>query len=459
MSKKFPHVYIDIAIGTRPIGRMVFELFSDLTPRTAENFRGICTGEYGNVGLRSNTQKLHYVNSKIHRIIDDFMIQGGDITNQDGTGGFSIYGPTFDDENFQRRHACAGLLSMANRGRGTNSSQFFITLKECPHLDGKHVVFGQIIYGMDVVRNIAKTPVDSSNRPKLPVVITDCGEVGDTKDFLRFDPFKTEELENLRNINRKNVLSFEERPEQPQEADENEEEAVNEEENLIASNPKLKLLQDELDLVEEENTLKKRNIPEDKMQKLKALKEKMKEARQLNLKAVVHEENLNTNPNAVKKIKALRKEEFQHELEEELKFKDIGDKVYLNQPAISHDKKKKEKNEVFGWDVFNDDSLYRAYTKRCEKLPFYAEEYKQQMKLNDQTSQPTNDKVEKMVEDLKQQKESRENFSRRRRFDPEEEVTYINERNRVYNMKLNRSFKVYAQEMKANIERGTALHN
>ena len=100
MSKRYPHVYIDVAIGARPVGRMVFELFSDLTPRTAENFRGICTGEYGNVGLSSQTKKLHYLNTKFHRIIDGFMIQGGDVTNGDGTGGFSIYGATFEDENF-----------------------------------------------------------------------------------------------------------------------------------------------------------------------------------------------------------------------------------------------------------------------------------------------------------------------------------------------------------------------
>ena len=133
MSKKNPHVYVDISIGSVPCGRIVFELFIDLTPKTAENFRGLCTGEYGNVGLQSNTKKLHYLNSRFHRIIEDFMLQGGDITKGDGTGGYSIYGPQFNDEDFQRRHSCAGLLSMANSGRNTNASQFFITLKACPH--------------------------------------------------------------------------------------------------------------------------------------------------------------------------------------------------------------------------------------------------------------------------------------------------------------------------------------
>lgn len=127
-------------------------MFSDLTPKTSENFRGLCTGEYGTVGLQSRTKKLSYENSLFHRIIDGFVLQGGDITHTDGRGGHSIYGPKFNDENFQRRHACAGLLSMANSGRNSNHSQFFITLKACPHLNGKHVVFGQVIEGMKVVR-------------------------------------------------------------------------------------------------------------------------------------------------------------------------------------------------------------------------------------------------------------------------------------------------------------------
>ena len=165
---------------------MIFELFTDVTPKTAENFRGLCTGEYGNIGLKTTTKKLCYRDSTFHRIIDDFMIQGGDITHGNGTGGHSIYGPRFADENFQRRHACAGLLSMANSGRNTNGSQFFITLRACPHLDGKHVVFGQIIHGIEVVRKISKVPVEfKHSRPKLKVVITDCGEVGDTREFLR----------------------------------------------------------------------------------------------------------------------------------------------------------------------------------------------------------------------------------------------------------------------------------
>ena len=152
---KHPRVFMEFTIGSKNVGRVVFELFNDITPKTAENFRGLCTGEYGTKPVvqvnKSLSQKetgrknkLHYLGSKIHRIVEGFVIQGGDITRGDGTGGDTIFEgqTTFKDENFERRHAHAGILSMANCGPDTNSSQFFITLQECSHLDGKHVVFG-----------------------------------------------------------------------------------------------------------------------------------------------------------------------------------------------------------------------------------------------------------------------------------------------------------------------------
>jgi peptidylprolyl isomerase len=165
-------VFFDITIGGRPAGRIVFQLYSE-TPRTTENFRQLCTGEHG---MGQSGKPLHYRGSGFHRIITNFMCQGGDFTRGNGTGGESIYGEKFADENFIKRHTKPGLLSMANAGKNTNGSQFFITTVATPHLDGKHVVFGEVVEGMDVVR--AMEAVGSqSGRTSSPVVIADCGQL------------------------------------------------------------------------------------------------------------------------------------------------------------------------------------------------------------------------------------------------------------------------------------------
>uniref|UniRef100_A0A8B9XFZ4 Peptidyl-prolyl cis-trans isomerase n=1 Tax=Bos mutus grunniens TaxID=30521 RepID=A0A8B9XFZ4_BOSMU len=167
-----PVVFFDVSIGGQEVGRMKIELFADVVPKTAENFRQFCTGEFRKDGV-----PIGYKGSTFHRVIKDFMIQGGDFVNGDGTGVASIYRGPFADENFKLRHSAPGLLSMANSGPSTNGCQFFITCSKCDWLDGKHVVFGKIIDGLLVMRKIENVPTGPNNKPKLPVVISQCGEM------------------------------------------------------------------------------------------------------------------------------------------------------------------------------------------------------------------------------------------------------------------------------------------
>lgn len=160
------NVFFEVSADGEPLGRIEFKLYDDVVPETARNFRELATGQNG----------FGYKGSPFHRVIPDFMLQGGDFTNENGTGGKSIYGTKFPDENFKLKHTKPGLLSMANAGPNTNGSQFFITTIVTDWLDGKHVVFGEVVEGMDVVRAVEKLGSRSGATSKK-IVVADCGTV------------------------------------------------------------------------------------------------------------------------------------------------------------------------------------------------------------------------------------------------------------------------------------------
>jgi len=165
-SPKLPRCFLDITADGNPLGRIVVELRSDVVPKTAENFRALCTGEKG----------FGFKGSSFHRIIPQFMCQGGDFTRHNGTGGKSIYGEKFADENFTLKHTGPGILSMANAGPNTNGSQFFLCTIQTSWLDGRHVVFGSVVEGMDVVTKV-ESYGSESGAPRAKILVADCGQL------------------------------------------------------------------------------------------------------------------------------------------------------------------------------------------------------------------------------------------------------------------------------------------
>merc|ERR1712060_807526 len=163
-------VFFQMSVGGKDAGKIVFELYTDTVPKTCENFKCLCTGEKG---VGKSGKNLHFKGSAFHRVIPEFMAQGGDFTAGNGTGGESIYGEKFKDENFKRIHTGRGCLSMANAGPNTNGSQFFLCFIKTEWLDGKHVVFGEVVKGLNVLDAIEGAQIGPGDKPVKQILIAD----------------------------------------------------------------------------------------------------------------------------------------------------------------------------------------------------------------------------------------------------------------------------------------------
>jgi len=462
MKVKKPRVYLDITIGNAGGGRVIFELFADITPRTAENFRGLCTGEYGK-GQKTK-KRLCYEGCTFFRSVSGFMVQSGDFQCDNGDGGESIYGGQFNDEDFTRRHTQAGVLSMANTGRNSNGSQFFVTLKRAPQLDGKHMAFGQVIEGMDVIRAVAAVPTDRDDKPRVAITIVGCGEV-DKK--VRSKANVHEQISRqIADLNEEVAPTGAKIPEATKA-------------KAILSGKQGGAAIDEgnnaswMPLVQEEDTEEggtgtapARNERE---RKLFELRLRMNQGCRSNNKEVIEEQKRFSDPEYGKKKAQERIQRQQEDGKEVIGSQSLpSGKEYMLDTAenveLREAKKKRGNPEAFGWDVFNADSLYRAHEKRLKHLQFDEAAYTKQEK-SELTSpmfggfghQPTEVQKDRLQASMDKMMMKKKEFSRRREHVAQEDVTYINERNRVFNKKMQRAFGDYTHEIRQNLERGTAL--
>ncbi|KAI7840251.1 hypothetical protein COHA_006033 [Chlorella ohadii] len=435
-----PRVFFDISIAGEEAGRIVMTLFADVVPRTAENFRCLCTGE---AGVGRSGKALHYKGSLFHRVIPQFMCQGGDFENADGTGGQSIYGDTFADENFDLKHTDGGLLSMANAGPGTNGSQFFITTAPCPWLDGKHVVFGRVTEGMSVVKRMESLG-SKSGRTAQKIYIADCGELPSKRQIMAKILREREEAAAM-----KQDPSF-------QEGGEGEDGGAYSVDPTAGMNARQK--------------------------KLWELQQRMKAARKANEHAVVAEKKKAAAAKAAEGgpeggggagaggNKRKWFEEKQKKKEEELARLGLApDKAYLLETAETAEvlaRKKEKKPAPEGWEQFNQASLAAAYERRTEKIKPDRAEY-EAAKASDPEfyraadsllygqGKPSEAAVDRMVAELNDRRSK--SFSRRRAHREDKDIDYINDRNAHFNRKIERIFGEHTAEIKANLERGTAL--
>jgi cyclophilin family peptidyl-prolyl cis-trans isomerase len=446
--KKNPQVYFDISIEKRVIGRIIMELFADVVPRTAENFRVFCTGERGISG--TTKKNMHYKGTIFHRIISGFMAQGGDTTRGDGTGGESIYGNKFHDENFRLKHDQAGLLSMANSGLNTNGSQFFLTFKATPHLNGRHVVFGKVIEGLDLLKIIERVSTDPGDKPFTSVYISDCGQIHSEEEDIEEEK---EEIEITPNNNKSKEIKIIEAP-------------------IIE-----KVIEKTKEEIEAELELEMTGMNE-MQRRLFKIRMKINQGNKANKSEVESEYKRFSNPDHERKQRYVEKNKTRNkkindedgedvfEDNNEYKSKDIMS-LTAEQASrqIEKDKSKASNMSTFGWQAFSADAEFQSYSKKLKNLPTGGGVEADGNEGKIATLDPlaygseavSTAGIERLSKDVVNREAQKGKFSRHRmNLDPAD-VDFINDKNAHFNKKLKRSFDKFTVEIRQNLERGTAL--
>ena len=469
------NTFFEISIGGRPAGRLEFELFDKVVPKTAENFRSLCIG-----GKRSaEGTKLEYKRSRIHRLIPGFMAQGGDFTKNDGTGGLSIYGPTFEDENFALKHDKRGLLSMANAGPNTNASQFFITFAPTPHLDGRHVVFGRVCSGFDVLKEIELVPTGGQDAPSAKIEIISCGGVSaKTNDHAptalmsesnsdsisatssavnaKLSKFKSAQKRRAQIIAKKSVeMNF------PVPTDTNPGAIFRDEEGITLAKAKLDGAQNAESSANEVSMNPRKR-------KLLELRKKMIQGRQSNQKEVVQEHRRFLDKGLLRRQRQREWEQMENENLEELKAKGGSEKdAHLTETAekavASEEKaRKKATRAAKSMDrsgLYNQEAAYQAYKKRINSAPEADLTTINTSSVQSGEERIAPELVNRMVAELDatdKRKKLNKIKSKGKKIEGKD-VDGINDSNDAWNNRLSRAFDKYTVEIRQNLERGTAL--
>ena len=483
-------MWVEVEVGGARAGRGEVGLFGGAAPRTCENFRQLCTGEAG----------FGFAGSRFHRVIPGFMAQGGDFTAGDGTGGRSIYGRTFEDEGFALRHDAAGLVSMANAGPNTNGSQFFILLGPAPWLDGKHVVFGRVLSGMDAVRAIERTG-SKSGKTSREVRVAACGEVEGTEGA-----GAAEAAAGAAGARGGAEAAEEEDPDaaslrrmlQTRDCD------------LLKARPRAalpKTAQEELRELEAAEEVRRSGsggggegleepaegagrevggatatdqgagvVPlSGRARKLAELRGRMGDSRRQNQSAVLAEqkreqrEAARTAEGDAARLHASKKRRWDARLAEQGLSASQGFLLQTAEQAGKLYAKKDGAKQLEGWEAAGEKGAYRKYERRVQHAQVSREEYEKAREANPEFYRDADSlqyggaarvpqaAVDRMAAEVVAEGERRAKTRRRRKHFDEKDVDYINEQNERFNRKIERSHGKYTAEIKQNLERGTAL--